>query len=232
MQRYFSDCKKNDELILKDEDLYHINTVMRMHDGDMIEVIYNDKLHICKLNENKAIVLDVLENSSNNNIKITLIVPLLKEKKMDYILQKATELGVDEIIPVMMQRCVCDFKNKHDKKIIRWTKICKEASEQSKRFTIPKISNICKLQDLQGFTGVKLVCSTKEKEKTIKKALKSMCKYDKLYIVSGPEGGLSLKEEKFLNENGFVSVSLGDQILRAETVPLFVLSVINYENME
>ena len=81
-------------------------------------------------------------------------------------------------------------------------------------------------------TGVKFLCSTREKEKTIKKFLQSQSNCDKLIVVIGPEGGLSEAEEKQLNEIGFESITLGNRILRVESVPLFVLSCLNYEFME
>ena len=152
---------------------------------------------------------------------------------MDLILQKATELGVNKIIPVVMERSIVHLDNdRQSKKIERWTKICKEASEQSMRVTIPVITEVKRITDLKSLEGVKLVCSTLEKENTIKMFLQSNKSYDKINIVIGPEGGLSLKEEDYLKSIGFTPVSLGKRIMRVETVPLFILSVLNYEIME
>ena len=92
--------------------------------------------------------------------------------------------------------------------------------------------SILELEDLENMDGVKLVCSTIERKNTIKMFLQSHKTYDKIIIAIGPEGGLSLKEEQYLNSIGFSSVTLGNQIMRVETVPMFMLSVINYENME
>ena len=80
--------------------------------------------------------------------------------------------------------------------------------------------------------GVKIVCSTREKEKSLKKLLQTVENCDTLVIVVGPEGGLEEEEEKFLVDAGFSSVTLGNRILRVETVPLYVLSAINYNYME
>ena len=143
-------------------------------------------------------------------------------------MQKATELGVDTIIPILTTRSVIKIDGKEEKKIIRWQRICKEASEQSKRVTIPEISSIKKIQDLN-FEGLKIVCSTKEKNNTMKKVLKNNLKYDKIIMVVGPEGGLTNEEEDELIKLGFIATSLGTNILRVETVPLYLLSVLNYE---
>ena len=167
------------------------------------------------------------------NKEIILVIPLLKENKMDYILQKATELGVSKVIPVEMERSIIKLeKSKEGKRIERWTRICKEASEQSKRFTIPIVTEVKNWSHLFGMDGVKMLCSTIEKHNTIKMFLQSHKNCDRMIIVVGPEGGISPKEEEKLKENGFTPVTLGNRIVRVETAPLFVLSAINYECME
>lgn len=236
MQRYFSNKKINDTLELNKDDLYHIMRVMRMKDGDTIEVVYDSIEYICKINVNDLPIVSIIKSSEKHNIiehKITLVIPLLKEQKMDLILQKATELGVDEIIPIIMERSIiCLDKSKEASKIERWLKICKEASEQSKRTTIPVINGVKQLKELGDLDGIKLVCSTVEKENNLKKFLTANRNYDKINIVVGPEGGISPKEEEMLVDIGFKRVSLGNRIMRVETVPLFILSALNYENME
>lgn len=233
MQRYFAEKLENDAFFLNDNDLYHINTVMRMHNKDKVEVVYNNELYICELCDNLAKILTKEQTLNNKKVHITLVIPLLKEQKMDLILQKATELGVDEIVPVVMERSIVKFdSSKEDKKLVRWRKICKEASEQAKRLDIPVVTQILKMEDLKSFSGVKLTCSTSEKSENIKKYLKKQQNYDKIILVIGPEGGLTKQEEEYLKTINFVSVSLGNLIMRVETVPLFLLSVLNYELME
>ena len=149
---------------------------------------------------------------------------------MDYLIQKATELGVDEIIPLITERTIVKVDSKKDNKINRWTKIAKEATEQSHRIKMPTIHNIITLKELINVRGnAKIVCNTNEMSKNIKKVLQDNKKSDTMIIVVGPEGGFSEKELTFLTENDFISVSLGNNVLRAETVPLYILSVINYE---
>lgn len=237
MQRYFSNRLIDNKFELKSDDIYHITRVMRMKTGDKIEVVYNEKVHLCCLEiVNHNVKVNILSENKKDEQKVCekiLVIPVLKENKMDLILQKATELGVDKIIPIAMERCIVKVdKDREEKKLERWNRICKEASEQSMRVTIPVITTVKKLEDLENMDGVKLVCSTIERKNTIKMFLQSHKTYDKIIIAIGPEGGLSLKEEQYLNSIGFSSVTLGNQIMRVETVPMFMLSVINYENME
>lgn len=234
MQRYFSDKLNNNKFTLSSDDLYHINKVMRMKTGELMEVIHNETVYICELTTNNDIeVKEVLEDSEVKVMETVLCIPLLKEQKMDFILQKATELGVDKIIPVIMERSIVKVDNeKSIKKIERWQKICKEASEQSKRHTIPEVTEIKKISDLGLLDGTKIICSTSEKKLNLKKFMLTSKNCDKIVIVIGPEGGLSNKEEDSLVDMGYTKISLGKRILRVETVPMFILSVLNYEFME
>lgn len=236
MQRYFAIKKVENNFILDDKDLHHIKNVMRMKDNDNIEVVFEEKLYKCIVNYNNEInitIIDEITSTQNDKkTKISIIVPVLKENKMDFILQKSTELGVDEIIPIITERTVVKLNDKENKKIERWNRICKEASEQSMRLNIPIITNVKKINDLNNIDGLKIVCSTNPNSISLKKLLQSNNNYDEISIVIGPEGGLSINEEKKLNELGFISTSLGNNILRVETVPLSILSMINYENME
>lgn len=233
MQRYFSNKLDNNYFVLNNEDMYHILTVMRMRNGSKIEIVYNKKVYLGVLEDKKIRCIEETTEENDNLKEIVLCIPLLKEQKMDYILQKATELGVSEIIPINLERSIVKLdKKKEENRINRWSKICKEASEQSKRQIIPNIRNVMNIIDLKDLDGSKILCSTREKSKTLKKWLQSNYKYDKIVIVVGPEGGVSENEEKLFNEIGFESVSLGHNILRVETAPLFVLSVLSYVNME
>lgn len=237
MQRYFAKYKNENSFILNDDDIFHIKVVMRMIDGEKIEVVFNNDVYICCLenvNSNiKILIEEKLPSSIKNNFEIVLAVPLLKEQKMDFILQKSTELGVNKIIPFIAERSIIKLKDdKEQNKIVRWQKICKEASEQSKRVDIPVVTNIKKLSELVDFDGRKFVCSTKKDVNSIKMFLQNHLECDKLLLVIGPEGGLADKEENYLIANDFLPITLGNRIMRVETVPIFLLSVINYELME
>lgn len=237
MQRYFvSHIDDENNIVLSQDDSYHIVKVMRMSIGDRIEVVSLGIEYVCEIieldNIVKCRVVEKLEEKTRKIPKIVLAQSLVKEQKMDYILQKSTELGVFEIIPVLTERSIIKVDNKEFKKIERWKKVLKEASEQSKRNDIPRIEKICKLDELKSLNFThKYICSVNEKSKTIKSVLSKVDIDDTILFVIGPEGGLSEKEEKLLFENGFEAISFGDNVLRTETASLFVLSAINYEFM-
>lgn len=235
MQRYFSNLINNNEYLLSNDDSYHIKKVMRMKLKDKIEVVNNEKVYICEIisfDPVKARIIQELNEKHENDKKIILVQSLVNETKMDLVLQKGTELGVNEFYAYKAVNSVIKENNKSDKKIIRWQKIVKEASEQSKRNTIPIVNNIIDIKELCNIKAdVKLLLSVNETSKNIKNVLKDYQKYDTLIIVIGPEGGFTFDEEENLVQNGFIRTSLGGRVLRSETAGMVAISMINYEWM-
>ena len=236
MQRYFVNEKVGNSFFIAADDSYHIIKVMRMQLKDKIEIVFQDKLFLCEIVKLSAHVKrDIVKEFNNEKLilpKVSIAQSLVKEQKMDYILQKSTELGVYEIIPMYTERSIIKVKDKYDKKIERWKKVVKEASEQSKRFTLPYLNRIIDLKELiKEKYDFKFICSVNEKTKTIKNVLSNVNINDTILFVIGPEGGFSEKEEKLLVDNGFQSITLGENILRTETSSAFILSVINYHFM-
>ena len=125
MQRYFAINKEQDKIILEPSDIHHITNVMRMNDGDEIEVVFDSKLYLCCIvNVKFDIQISVKKELKfeEKNLEIVLIIPILKEQKMDYILQKSTELGVTKIVPITTERTLVKLdeeKRKMDKNMQR-----------------------------------------------------------------------------------------------------------------
>ena len=233
MQRYFVKRKEQNNLILEESDIHHIKNVMRMNINDKIEVVYDKVLYICNIDNLDPLTLsveDTISKENKLNIELTIAIGLVKEQKIDLILQKLTELGVSRIIPVDMERSIVKLdKERFNKKKVRWENICKEASEQSKRTNIPIIEDIKSIKDLtKEDSDLKLVASTKEKEKLLNYYLQSIEDCAKIIMVIGPEGGISDKEEDILVSNGYNRVSFGNLIFRVETATIYVASIINY----
>lgn len=233
MQRYFAEKKEENNLILKDTDIHHIKNVMRMNINDKIEVVYNKILYICKIESIEPLILKIentIDKQNKLNIELTIAIGLVKEQKIDLILQKLTELGVSKIIPVDMERSIVKLdKERFSKKKVRWQSICKEASEQSKRTDIPEITDIMSIKDLAKLDyDIKLVASTKEKDKLLNYYLQSIKDCAKIIMVIGPEGGISHKEETFLLDNDYNPVSFGDLIFRVETAAIYAGAVFNF----
>lgn len=236
MQRYFVNKKENNYLILNRDDLHHIKNVMRNKPGDLIECIYNKELYICKIEDvtnEKVLITEKKEDNNELNIDVTISIALVKEQKMDLILQKLTELGVTRIIPVKMERSIIKLDNKKfEHKKERWLKICKEASEQSKRNFIPEITDLMTIEDLCKLEcDHKFVCSTKIHENLVNNYLQDINKCAKIIFTIGPEGGISESEENKLINNNYIPISLGKRIMRVETAAIYIASIINFCSM-
>lgn len=238
MQRYFSKKIENNRFTLTEEDTYHITKVMRMVKDDKIEVVYQENTYICKIVSLSPLVeAEIVEEIKNNQelkTQVTIVQSLVKEQKMDYILQKTVELGVDKIIPYCASRSVIKINEKKDKKVERWKSILKEAAEQSKRIKIPEITNPINLSNLVKLSDydIKFLCTVNESSQNLKKVLSNMVSGAKILFVIGPEGGFTPEEEKVMIENGFLSISLGNSVLRTETASTFIMSVVRYIDME
>lgn len=231
MQRYFVKEKDNDNFILTDSDIHHIKKVMRCRNNDKIEVVYEKKVYLCNIDNIDSLTLSIIdsyEEDRESNIELTVAVSLVQEQKFDLILQKLTELGVTSIIPLKTERSIVKIdSSKQEKKKLRWETICKEASEQSHRVTIPQIHNIMAMKELlNNKKQLNLICSLNDKTKPLEDYLKDEIK-DILFVI-GPEGGFTQKEEDFLIQNGFNATTLGKRVLRVETAAIYVASIINY----
>ena len=174
---------------------------------------------------------ETIENNEVNK-KIIIVQSLVNESKMDIILQKNTELGAYSFYGYKAINSVVKENEKSDKKIVRWQRIVKEASEQSKRNIIPKIEKIVDLQELCNMQAdLKILLTVNEKSNYVKRVLQDNKDCDTIIVVIGPEGGFTKTEEEELIKNGFISTSLGSRVLRTETASIAFMSMINYEWM-
>jgi 16S rRNA (uracil1498-N3)-methyltransferase len=164
--------------------------------------------------------------------RVTLGQGLPKSDKMDWIVQKATELGVSNILPLATERTIVKIKDE-EKRINRWQKIAREAAMQSNRMDIPDIGQIVSFKEfLRSLTPdprTLLLLPWEEGTEPIKNVLRQNAEVKNILILIGPEGGFSVAEADMAKSKGFHLVSLGPNILRTETAAIAVLSMIGYE---
>ena len=164
------------------------------------------------------------------SVKVDLYQGIPKSDKMEAIIQKSVELGVNTIFPVNMKNCIAKIKDEN-KKQERWQKISESAAKQSKRNIIPSIEKSVNIDFIcNNIKNYDLVIIAYENEEniTIKDILKEN-KIEKIAIVVGPEGGLTENEVDKLINSGAKVATLGKRILRTETAPITMLSMIMYE---
>ena len=233
MQRYFASIDNNYFVHLSKEDEHHICHVMRMKKGDEIEVVDDGRLFLCRIDSFNPLTISMIHEIANDvEIKeeITLLFALTKGDKIDLVLQKATELGVKKIALIESERTVVKYDDKDvNKKLERFRKIMKEASEQSHRLIIPELLGIYNLKNLSKelLSDLNYVAYEKDANQ-INEAFQGLSKEKSISILIGPEGGFSEQEINHLTDQGFIRTSLGKRILRAETAAIYALSVIGY----
>ena len=236
---------KEDKIKIIGNDINHIKNVLREKVGNQLTICNttNEQNYLCEIIniEEEVIeckIIEKLENQVESNIKVTIMQGLPKADKMELIIQKSVELGVYDILPIEMKRCVVKLKeNDKAKKVQRWQKIAEVAAKQCGRNRIPTIKspinlkNICHLMKEY---DIVFVAYENETENTIKQELKKLKeKYHqkeiKIAVIVGPEGGIAPEEVEMLQANKATTITLGKRILRTETVALNVLSIIMYE---
>ncbi|MED3563707.1 16S rRNA (uracil(1498)-N(3))-methyltransferase [Bacillus xiapuensis] len=243
MQRYFvKDQANENRFLIGSEDRHHILKVMRMHIGDQIICVdQQGKMAVCEIAKitDEQVVADVVqwkEDHSELPISITIASGLPKGDKLEWIIQKGTELGAHKFLPYSAARSVVKWDDKKAaKKIERWQKIAKEAAEQSHRAILPEVINPVSFKNLLAESKnfhYKLAAYEEESRSgetsIFASTLQKMKSGESLLLVFGPEGGLTEEEVRLLKENEFALCGLGPRILRTETAPLYALGAISY----
>ena len=233
MQRYFASINQDYSVSFSKDDEHHILHVMRMKRNDEIEVVCNNKLFLCHIDSVNPLSVNVIHEIDSDvelNSDITLLFALTKGDKTDLVLQKATELGVKKVALITTERTVVKYENKDiDKKLIRFNRIMKEASEQSHRLVVPELLGIFDLKKLPDTTKCDINYVAYEKDANqVDSIFPCFEKGKSISVLIGPEGGFTEQEIAFLSNNGFIRTSLGKRILRAETAAIYALSVLGY----
>ena len=231
----------NDEIFIEGGDVNHIRNVLRLEKGDWVVACNGEgKDYVSRIAsiEKEQVVLQVekvQETGTELPTKITLFQGLPKKDKMEFIIQKAVELGVYEIVPVMMKRCVVKLgdEKKIQKKQERWQAIAEAAAKQSKRRIVPEVGAVCTLKEALEQTkqmDLKLIpYELSEGMTRTKKLIESAAPGQEIGVFIGPEGGFEEAEVELAMQSGFMPVTLGKRILRTETAGLTVMAWLMYQ---
>ena len=229
-----------DTAIIDGEDVKHIYKVLRLEVGNQIAINnckgieYLGRISEIDKKEVKVSLLKRLTINNESPIEVHLFQGLPKSQKMDLIVQKATELGVMEITPVITERVVAKNEMGEYKKMDRWNRISLEACKQSKRTMIPKVNEPMEFKNLLDILNkfdLILVPYENEEGKGLKKVCNSInrASVKTVAIVIGPEGGFEEAEIDTLKKHKAEIITLGPRILRTETAGFVCASLIMYE---
>ena len=236
MQRYFAQNfnLKENVITLSSDDIFHISKVMRMRVGDTFECVADGKVFLCEITSfmpfSFKIAAELKENHEIGGF-IRLLYCIPKGEKLDLVIQKATELGVNEIVLINSERSVAKIeKDKKEKKLERFNKIIKEASEQSKRSSLMKLTDVISFSEISKYKAdINLLAYEKSDQNLdeVEQILHS-AKGKTVNVIVGAEGGISPKEVEICNSNNYKIISLGKRILRSETACFYILSLLSF----
>ena len=229
-----------DTIYITGGDVKHIRKVLRMKEGDSLRLCASggfDYDAVISSFEDDRIICGIkskIKSAAEPNISVTLFQGIPKGSKMDYIIQKTTELGISKIVPCIMERCVVKINNDESarKKTERWQKIAEEAAKQSGRGAIPEVTMPVTLDDAVKAMKAMDLCFAPyecETENKLKPVLLSVKNPETVGFIVGPEGGFDIEEIEKIRSADIAGITLGRRILRTETAGEAVLSMIMYE---
>ena len=239
MHHFFIDqTPVDDNIVLEGEDYNHIVNALRKKIRDNISLIpvKSSELYFCEIIEilKKQVVVKILSKEPQPQQKlpkITIAQSLPKGQKMEEIIQKCTELGAYDFLPLVTRRTVPDISLKIAKKIERWQKIAKEAAIQSESYFVPMVYNPIDLADIMQIIKQeqynKVFCLKERAQKPIKDLI-NLQTDRKLMFIIGPEGGFSEEEDRFFQQIGIEQVNISDKILRTETAGPAIMAIMGY----
>jgi 16S rRNA (uracil1498-N3)-methyltransferase len=225
-----------DRISITGEKAKYLASVLRCRKGDEL-VIFDGKGNCLRTNilkvDRRQVIADILEKFTCNiesPLNLTLVQSILKGEKMDIVIQKATELGIKEIMPVITERS----QLRETRKATRWKKIAGEASRQSGRSIIPFINEPADFKKILNThfpqtESCGFIFYEDEGVKLSETVPSLVPRPSSLFIFIGPEGGFTNQEVSLAKEKGLFVISLGNRILRAETAAITAISIIQYE---
>lgn len=241
MHRFFIPQIYNEAMKITGADARHISKVLRMQPGERVQIVSDDGVtalaQITALDGESVTVrcLEKIAESHEPRVKLILAQGLAKGEKMDFIIQKAVEMGACSVVPVAMEHSVVRLEGaRAAKKAERWQRIAESAAKQSKRDIIPQVQAVQNFEQMLAANdrGTKIIAYECEDRLSLKAALRAAAKngaIEELLLIIGPEGGISEGELAQAQAAGAVPVSLGRRILRVETAGLVAISAIFYE---
>ena len=222
----------NNRISITDEKAHYLASVLRCGKGDCL-IIFDGKGNCFRTTiitaDKREVVAEVAEKIPCNlesDLNITLVQGLLKGEKMDMVVQKTTELGVKEILPVITGRS----QLRDTKKIARWRKIAEEASRQSGRSMVPVVHETVEFDNfLSAHDSIHGLVFYEEGGVGLTEAVSSLIpRHSPFFVLIGPEGGFTKEEITLAKEKGLIVTSLGKRILRAETAAISAVTLVQF----
>lgn len=240
MSRFYvsKDQVKGNSIVITGKEAHHIQNVMRLKRFDKVAAFdgsgkeYTGFIRDAGAGSVTVEIVETRVPPNSEKIRTTLIQAIPKKEKMDYIVEKATELGVNHILPVVTARTIVEWdEKKKASAVTRWQKIALEASKQCGRVDIPEVETIEDFGDAvkgAGDYNLALIAALNDKTIPLKEVVRGF-KGPSVAVAIGPEGDFTPEEIEKAVEANFKLISLGPRVLKSDTAGLAVLSILNYE---
>ncbi|HEY4901452.1 MAG TPA: RsmE family RNA methyltransferase [Terriglobales bacterium] len=232
-RRWIADEVTNHGAALTGEHAAHLSRTLRARVGQEFEVVCGDQVRhatVASVNDERVEFALGEEVAASAAVPITLLLAVFKFDRMEWAIEKCTELNVTSIVPVIARRTEKHLARAADKRVERWRRIAREASEQARRVAPPDISEPLKLSaSLEFAADLRIVLAESEHEAQLGEMLRARPKSQSLALAVGPEGGWTTEELQLFDRSGWTAASLGDTILRAETAAISALALARAE---
>lgn len=229
-RRWIADEVSGNKASLSGAHADHLLRVLRARVGQEFDIVANGVVRLGRVSniDDTRVDFELGEEiaSESASINLTLLLAIFKFDRMEWAIEKATELGVSRIIPLIARRTDSHLASAAQKRVERWRRIAVQASEQSRRTATPEISDPTKLHEApNGLDSLKIVLSEVEQKVSLPEILTAYANTSEIALAIGPEGGWTQEELDFFQKNGWVPVSLGPMILRAETAAIAAIAI-------
>jgi 16S rRNA (uracil1498-N3)-methyltransferase len=224
-RRWIADEVSANNAVLRGTHADHLVRVLRARVGQEFDIVANGIIRrgrISRLHD-QHVEFELGEEipSESASTNLTLLLAIFKFDRMEWAIEKATELGVARIVPLIAHRTDTHLASAAEKRVERWRRLAVQASEQSRRVAVPEITVPAKLRDtITPPNSLKIVLSEAEQQVSLQEILSERKNYVDLSLAIGPEGGWVQNELDLFEKEGWISVSLGPTILRAETATI------------
>ena len=231
-RRFFVDQVRAGRAQIQGDDAHHLTRVLRVEPGQKYEISDNGDVYLAEIETARKDLVSflVIEKLSAPEmaVHITAVVALIKFDRFEWLIEKATELGVDAIVPFPAERSEKGLELAAGKRLERWRRIAREASEQSRRARLPHVSEPVSFADaVRMEANLRLALEEQAGTQPILAALpRDAARGASVALLAGPEGGWTDRERSIFTESGWTPVSLGVTILRAETAVVAAISVV------
>jgi 16S rRNA (uracil1498-N3)-methyltransferase len=236
-RRFFVDAVQSWRARITGPDAHHLTRVLRVEPGQQFEISDNHSVYLAEVESARKdlVTFAVKERlvAVEPVVRATLLASLVRFERFEWIIEKATELGVEQIIPLETERTEKGLRKAAEKRLVRWNRIAREASEQSRRARLPKIHDAVALADaLPIESDYRYLLEEAQGDRRAAPPMLSVLPAsrragDSIALLLGPEGGWTDRERELIASAGWCAVSLGHEILRAETAAIAALAIIN-----